>query len=259
MKKSLKIIMSGLFLCSALLFSACGTPTQYWITTNPSDSSLGSVVEASDVNLNSKGEGTKITLTAKENTTTNPFVCWIKDYKLVVANQKELHLTYNASSAGNYTAVFNESTQNKMMFASLSSVSFSTQSDVEYGGYSTIDYTINYSILSSGSTNFSVFTSGHFNLAERSQSTDNRSVIYFGKAGADYNYVINVDVTLKNATGKELQKKFEFNEFVNKSNFDNDGVLNISQEEDLSDATQILEGALTLTFKKINTSTNFGF
>lgn len=254
MKKSLKVVLTGLFLCPALLFSACGSPAQYLITTNPSDSNLGSVMEASDVNLNTKAEGTKITLTAKENQpTTNPFICWIKDYKLVVSNSKELGLTYNQTNAGNYTAVFDETSQNKMLFASLYNVAFNIDNDVQSeNNYTNVEYTVKYAILSSGSTNYSVLTDGRYNLTETSVNTNNRSVLYFGKAGADYNYVIRVDVTLKNATGGQLIQPFEFDNFVNKNDFDSNGNLVVTKQDPTC-------GTLSLTFKKLNSSTHFDF
>ena len=120
MKKSLKIFLTCLFLCPLLILTACQSPAQYSITTNPSDSSLGSIPESSEINLNKKNEGTKITLSIKENyPETNPFICWIKDYKKVVSSEKNLDLTYNAENEGNYTAVFEETSLNKMMFSSL--------------------------------------------------------------------------------------------------------------------------------------------
>ena len=54
MKKSLKIFLTCLFLCPLLILTACQSPAQYSITTNPSDSSLGSIPESSEINLNKK-------------------------------------------------------------------------------------------------------------------------------------------------------------------------------------------------------------
>ena len=250
MKKYLKVILSSLCLGFACLFTACVSPAQYLITTNPSDSSLGSVIEASQVNLNTKAEGSRITLTAKENTTTNPFICWIKDYKTVVAKDKQINLTYNAASAGNYTAVFSESTQNKMMFASLASVKFEIDSDNDEG-YTEVQYNIQYAILSTGSENYSTLTENHFNLQDTQVNTDNRSVLYFGKVGANYEYALKVNVVLKNQSGDLTDDNFEFNT-IDKSVFDGNG--NYSASSKLGGF-----GTLTLNFEKLNKDMNFEF
>ena len=260
MKKSLKMVLSGLFLCSALLLSACASPDEYLITAKSSDSILGSVVGASEINTNKKAEGTNITLIANQNYEENPFICWIKDYQTVVSNEKELNLTYNSLSAGNYTAVFAESSCDKMLFASLSEIEFEPNDElVNENGYSIWEYQVEYSNSLFGVDNYYKLTDGTSNIGESPISTDNRSTLYLGSAGINNNFIIRVNLTLKNQSGdNSISTLYEFypsdnntNNNLNKETFGNSSSKTIEKKYP--------EGTLSLTFTKLDKTTNFGF
>lgn len=257
MKKTLKIILSGIFLASAILFSACTSPEQYQITVYPSDSTLGAVLEASEVNLNTKAEGTKISLTARELNAENPFVCWIKDYKTVVSNEQVLNLTYDKNTAGNYTAVFKEPSYNGMVFASLSNISFELDERVDVP-YNQVEYVVNYAEISNGSNNYNVLCEGSFSLNQNPYSTGNKSVLYFGKPGNMNEYVVNVILTLKAADGSSYPLTFSFDEFFTEKfikNYEFNGQQNLVLSEDHTEGF----GTLTITFSKLDSTTNFVF
>ena len=131
MKKFIKTFLIFLLLAPMLLLAACSDPSSYVITASPSDSLLGSV---QGVSTEAMTEGTKITLVAKENTntaTSNPFICWVKDQTKVVSTEKSLELTYNATTAGNYTALFSETDPQKMMYVSIGDISLDSALNIQ--------------------------------------------------------------------------------------------------------------------------------
>lgn len=242
MKKSVKIFLILLCLCPILLLTACTSPATYLITAVPSDSSLGVIQGA--YNNEQLSEGTNITLIAtekQETALTNPFICWVKDYKTVVSTEKELSLTYSQSTAGNYTAVFNETSQNKMMFASINKINCSVE------GYSTINYTIKYARVNSGSSDFIELENGSYTNGQE-YNTNNTSLIYFGNAGANYEYKIQIDFVFVTATGGETSYSVSFTDLVNKESFNNSG------KTELTEQIEILDSSVTLTFQKLNST-----
>lgn len=243
MKKSLKILLSTLCLFPILIFSGCKSPSEYTISARPSDSFLGSIPEVSNLNLSAKKEGSKITLNVKENfPDTNPFICWVKDYKKVVSVEKTLSLTYSENTAGNYTAVFHEISQSNMMFASVDSLSFIPETE----NYVSVNYEMMYARDISGSTNFSSLENGSFNI-EENYKTNNSSIVYFGSAGDNYRYNIRVHIELTSRDNTLTTFYIDFTEDVNKSIFDSNGVASISESYG-----EI--GILNITFKKLNSS-----
>lgn len=253
MKKSLKFIFTGLSLCVALLFCACKSPAQYQITATTSDPTLGSVVEAIDILLNKKNEGTNITLHAKENKKeTNPFVCWIKDNNKVVGAQTELPLTYNASTEGNYTAVFHENESSKMMFASLANISINPP-EYEHG-YDNVEYEIKTGLTGLDLNTLPVFATGHFSLTEQEQNTNNLSVLYFGTSNKTYATKAIIKLT-SSVSEKERTLIYNFagSDAVNENN------LEVNKTITIRDEGQNRDWKLTLTFEKLSSSTAFSF
>lgn len=245
MKNLLKKAFFGLFACSILFVVACASPEKYLITVNPSDSSLGSVLEASDVNLNEKDEGTRITLNAKENKgDTNPFICWVKDYNKVVGTEKQLELTYNAQTSGNYTAVFSEINSSKMMFASLSNIILSSSYNI-----------LEYEVTSYKGIQPSVFASGRIELSETATTyeTDNTCLLYFGSAGANFDYEIRINLKFSDSLNPDNTATipYSFQSSVNKSSFGENGTCTITGELPVINNT---ESDISLTFTKLDYS-----
>ena len=238
MKKSIKVLLFIFILCPIILLSACTSPPTYLITALPSDMRLGKVVGS--YNNEQLAEGTTITLTANEsNSQSNPFICWIKDYKTVVSNEKELSLTYGQSTTGHYTAVFEETNLSNMMFASLNNIFFNPE------GYQSIDWTISYARTTSGSS-YTDLETGSFAPGEF--DTNNQSIIYFGSAGANYEYSIQVNLTLTTATGATTEYTVSFHDLLTKNIFDENGSATITEYIEYFNAD------LSINFQKLNSS-----
>ena len=217
MKKNLKVFLLAILLCPILLLFACSSPAKYLITANPSDSNLGSVPISTDINFEEKDEGTKITLVAKEkHSDTNPFICWVKDAKEVVSNNKSLSLTYGEDTEGNYTAVFHETNVSSMSYASLSSLNFTT----ENSDYKTINYTISYQL--SSFTDFIELNSGSFDVGEESK-TNNFSVIYFGGAGSEREFKFKFSLEIASQSGSTTTFYGDVAGSIARNDFDSDG------------------------------------
>ncbi len=241
MKKICRTLLLVLFIFPLLLLSACKSSGSYLISALPSDSSLGSI---SGVLTEQKQEGTKITLVAKETKpSTNPFICWIKDYKNVISTSSSLSLTYNAGSAGNYTAVYEEDSPNKMMYACLSKVSLN--SDV----YTSVAYDLNSTLLSSGSNDFSIFNSGNFTVGSE-YKTDCKAVLYFGSAGTNNDYKFSIKLRLATGPNSETYYEEQIRELLNKNSFDSEGKCIIKQDITIHNTTV----NLSLTFQKLTKS-----
>ncbi len=237
MKKNLKFFVLALCLCPLLLLSACTTPDKFMISAKPSDPTLGSVQGVKNTEIE---EGNKITLTAKENKAdTNPFICWIKDYKTIVSTDKNINLTYNASTAGHYTALFDEQNQAGMLFASLSEISFSPEN------YISAKYDITYSNVTSGSSDYFGYLSESYST-EPAVKTNTKSVLYFGGAGTNNTYKFNVTITLQAGQTNERKYSFQVNDLLSKSSFDNDGKYVVTQY------LEPFETEISFTFEKLN-------
>ncbi|MCI8555198.1 MAG: hypothetical protein HFI85_01305 [Clostridia bacterium] len=240
MKKSLKVFMSVLCLCPLLLLAGCEKPASYKITAMPSDSILGYVQGA--YNNEQKTEGSKITLVARENSPeTNPFICWVKDYKKVASTSKSLPLTYNKSTAGSYTAVYAENSHTQMMFATLSKVSFETEQ------YTTINYEILTTGGTSGSENSSSFAAGSFSASEE-YKTDLDSILYFGNVNTNYDFRLQVKLKLLNSQNAETTYDIPLMPSINRASFDDTGTAVINLD------IPVLYSSITLTFEKLNST-----
>ena len=235
MKKNLKIFVFLICLCPLILLTACTPPEKFLISALPSDSSLGSV---QGVLTEKKEEGSKITLTAKENNSeNNPFICWVKDYKTVVSNTKRLNLTYNSSSAGHYTAIFEEDSSSKMMFSCLSKIDF------QPAGYTTINYEIYSALITSGSDEYAKFINGSYTIGSDSE-VDKMQVIYFGGVGVNNEYKFKVNLKMLDVQGMETQYEFQINSLLNRNNFEGE---NCTISHHVSD----FNADISLTFEKL--------
>lgn len=241
MKKNLKMLLAGIGLCSVALLSACTPPNKYLITAYPSDSTLGSVIEASSINLTEKTEGTKLTLTAKENhEQSNPFICWIKDYKNIVSISKTLELTYNSQNQGNYTAVFSETNLSNMMFSAITEISYEAFDN----SFSSVKYEIFYAETSSGSDNYISYETDSFAIDETHEIAPN-AVLYFGSAGADLKYKLQVKIELVSVGDSITTIYYNLNDLVSKNMFDTSGKMQLSHS-----VTNY--GTLNLNLEKLN-------
>lgn len=240
MKKSIKFMLLILLCCPLLAFAACTPPATYSITAVPSDSTLGRVDGA--FNLEKLAEGTTINLSVIENKpSTNPFICWVKDNKTVVETSKNITLTYSQSKAGNYTAVFDETSNSKMQYSSFSSISL----DIE--GFSFINYTLEYARTNSGSSDFTELEKSSFNNGQTYQ-TENKNLLYFGKAGENYEYKLRINFELITSADATTEFSYSFNTLINNKSFDNNGSFTIIEELDYYNTP------ITLTFNKLNKS-----
>lgn len=236
MKRKFKYLFA-IFLCPFIL-SACTLPSSYTITANYSDGELG-VVKGDT--MEAKEEGSEITLEAIEKKPeTNPFICWIKNGRSVISIEKTLKLTYDASTAGSYTAVFEEDNYNKMRYASL------TQIDCQPEGYSNISFKLSVSAISSGSTSYTPFIEGSINNGE-SFMTDNTKICYLGSAdGAN---VYRFQISFELGTGDNPDKFiYVFNNTLNDSLFDDSGICTITEN------LQEINTDIKLTFNKLTYS-----
>lgn len=232
MKKSIKTIFFTLCLCPAFILSACVPPPSYLITAKSSDIELGTVHGYKEKEME---EGYVVTLTANE---INPFICWIKDDSLVAGTEKNLKLTYNEKTAGEYTAVFEENDISSMMYASLTSVNF------EPNNYSSISYKISTALISRGSDNFSDFANGILKDGENTE-TDRTSIIKIDGIGQEYSYKILINLTLSNNQEGDNNVEFQISQIVDKTLFNDQGVCEITQYN------ENLNASITLTFEKL--------
>ncbi len=244
MKKSIKILLILLLICPMVILSACTSPAQYLITALPSDSNLGTIQGA--FNNEKLSEGTQINLLAVEKQSTaftNPFICWIKDYKTVVSTNNQLSLTYNSENAGNYTAVFSETSQSKMMFASINKINFSLEN------MTTINYEIQYARINSGSSNFASLEIGSYANIEE-YFTSNKNVVYFGSAGSNYEYMIKVNLNMQQSSGAETEYSVTFTTILNKDLFNSNGTALLTENLNIFD----VQTQITITFQKLNST-----
>ncbi len=238
MKKSFKLFLLASCLCPLALLSACTPPEKYLISALSSDPTLGRVQGIINEELE---EGSKITLTAKENkASTNPFICWIKDNSTFVSSDTTLNLTYNASTAGNYTALFEETSQEKMLFAALSKIEFKPV------GYASVNVEISYSMINSGSSDYAMFYSNNCSTQD-AVNTNFKSLLYFGSAGISNEYKFKIKLDGNNQSSP-FETEIQLSNIIDRSSFDESGVCIASQVVEGFNAT------LTLTFEKLKYS-----
>ena len=244
MKKSIKTILFSLFACSLGLLAACVPPDQYKITASVSDSLLGSVVGADDIYLNTRAEGTRITLKVNElKPTTNPFICWIKDYNNVVSLEDSLSLTYSANTAGHYVALFEETNYDKMTYASLTDLSF--EPETELANDTTVEYSVIINLTGLDTTKPNYTGDLNKNESVYKATTDNHSVFcLYNTEEGNRNFTVQVKITLKTKDSSE-ELTFNFNnDVLGKSSFDTEGKCTFLQTRDGK--------TITLNFEKLS-------
>lgn len=240
MKKSVKILLSILCLCPMLLLSACTSSTTYIINVYWSDSTYGSVV--GNFTNPRQVEGTTMTLVANENnstSSTNPFICWIKNDSKVVSTDKELTLTYNSSTQGDYIAVFEETNPSKMIYTSLDGLVISG-----LDSYIGVTFVLSYATIENSNV-FIPFESG--SISETGEFiSDHTSVLCFGGSGEreESQYRFRIEITSPTEDGT-ITNTYTSQGYFNNSSFN--GQLQTSIV-----ITGINEEVITLNFEKIN-------
>lgn len=216
MKKSILFILTLILSITPCFFlEACGSLPSYLITALPSDSTLGRVEGVN--NKIEQQEGTRITLKAVANSTSNPFLCWIKDYSEIVSNEEEFELTYNKNTAGNYTAVFEEDVS-KMLFASLKEIEIDTSSDISDAPF--LEVNIEYARMDTGSTNYFPFLTYSSNQPNNLITLTSNKVLFFGGIGKDYQYNLKASFVLQNGETGITTYSVTFNNLLNKNCFE---------------------------------------
>ncbi len=235
MKKSIKMFLISLCLCPLLLLTACGTTSYYTITVSPSDSVLGSVLGT--LSDSTQVEGTTVTLTAKENSAqTNPFICWIKNNNTVVSTDTALTLTYNSETAGRYTALFDETNPNSMMYAAFDTITFEPIADV-----TEINFTLSYSRTASGNDVYTTLARGSLST-ENTYTSDHTSVLYLGSVGtiSSYQYRFRLNITLVDSNGAETSYSLTSQAILNNSSFNSTRDYEITIYDSNSDSDIVL-------------------
>lgn len=235
MKKNIKLSLFSLCLSPLFLLTACVAPPSYTITASSSDLQLGYVQGATS---QAKEEGSIIKLNAV-STSSSPFICWIKDNKTIVSNESEFELTYQQDTEGHYTAVFEETDIQKMIYAKLEEIEFAP------AGATNIEYTIQTAMLTSGSNDYYDFVQGTLPKAEDEEPQE-ESVIYFGGAGADYVYVIKIKFKYTDSSNAETSFEYTLKTKIDKSTFSNAGSLVITEN------IEAVNTSIKLKFNKIS-------
>ena len=241
MKKSIKFFLLILWLCPIILLSACGTTTYYSIFVSPSDSVLGSVLGT--LSNTTQVEGTTMSLTARENnSSTNPFICWIKDNSTVVSTDINLNLTYNSQNAGRYTALFEETSPNSMMYTAVDSITFQIPTNT-----TSISFELKYYRASSGSEQSITLESGQLTTSNIYNSNHN-SLLYLGSVGTlnSYQYRLSMDITLIDNSGRETIYSLTGQTTLDNTAFNRQQSVDILLEDSISN-TQIVISFVKLT------------
>ncbi len=234
MKKSIKSLMFILLLCPLLLLTACVPPDTFLVTASSSEPAWGRVTGAPNEYLE---EGTQIMLDVIENDTdTHPFIGWIKDYNKLVGTENQMELVVNEENAGHYTAIFDESA-NSMRFATLTGVKLTSTE------YTSANFIVNYSVSTSGSSNYNPFADGAL-LSGETFASDRTSIIYFGALGSnrEYKFEILLELTSAESTKNET---IRFSEKLVNATFAESNTCEISAQID--ETTSV-----TLTFQKLS-------
>lgn len=247
MKKSKKFLFASLLAIPMIALVGCVPPNSYTINALPSDSNLGSILGAK--NDISAYEGTSLNLSVKElKPQTNPFICWVKDYKTVVSSEKTLNLKYNENTQGAYTAIFEEQDLTKMMYSSFSSANITTSN------FAGVKYTLSYARTAFGSSNYIVMNEGSL-VPSETLNTSNTDVLYFGGLGENFEYKIKIALTFLQANGSETTYTVDFSNFVSRSAFDDNGQVTLSGTiPNLPSSADDTNSYINLTFTKLKSS-----
>ncbi len=135
MKKSKLFVLATLCLAPLVALSGCENPKYFTISASSSNAAIGSVSGGNNDYI--EGASVKLIATSR-NESTNPFICWIKNYSSVYSQDSTITLSSSEENKGNYTALFQEDNISSMTYAMVSNISFD-------GEYSNLEYTIQYS------------------------------------------------------------------------------------------------------------------
>lgn len=234
MKKLIKILLSFLCLCPLLLLTACSASTYYVINVSSSDDYIGTF--SNNRNNNPRQlEGTSITLTAIEKSPSNPFICWIKDNKTVISTNSKLQMKYSGQTAGNYTAVFEE-TPSGMMYTALDNLR------INNSNYYGTNFALYYSNTISGNDMYvelergSIGSDGTFN-------SSHTSVLYLGSVGTinSFQYKFKIEFTASDGN----MQFFETTAVLSNSTFNNTNTASVT-------ITDSSSSDITLNFEKLS-------
>lgn len=232
MKKFQKCLFAIICGAPLLLLSGCGSTNHFTVTTKTSNVALGNVSGGS---TSPWSEGTQLTLKATAKSNANPFICWIKDYTKVFTTENEVKVTVSQKTAGNYTALFEETTPKSMMYATLTEISYLTTdySSIEYEvSYAPTYDTTTYQPLAvgamKGTSDNAAFQGSVFNLLD--QNTEYVS------------YIFKVDIIVTDIAGT-AKTTYSFKDMnLTNENFDTSGAYVLTNQ------------ALTLRFDKLSTA-----
>ena len=250
MKKSLKVLLSALFLAPMIFLASCGITQYYTITTiSSSESSIGQASGGSDV---AKAQGTAVTLTATElKPNTNPFICWIKNNNKIVSFDKQYALTYSAETEGNYTALFEKTELSSMRYATITDITVTDQSGTNLNGNIQIQY--------SYTTSSSVWHTLENTAVENGiATTDKTNLLYFGRASAQTSQsVFMFRAVLEQVSGEATTTyTVSFNDRLidstanqNQVTFDGNGQVTLTATVNNSQGSVI---TISITLSKIN-------
>lgn len=236
MKKSKFLLLSVLFMIPIMLFAGCEDPKYFSITTSTNDGNIGSVSGGNSTFI----EGSEVSLVAtSRSTTTDSFICWVKDYTNVVSLESTTKVTVNANTQGNYTALF---------ASNLSSMTYATVSDILYDDiYSNLEYTISCAPMNN-TTQTRAFTSGTFTQDANtySQTTSVFNMYDRNSENGYVGYVFTVTLKITDLAGESVVDR-TYNFSVTNSLFDEStGVYTYTN------------GNLSVKFEKISKNIAFG-
>jgi len=228
--KRFKIILCSLLLLPVLLLVGCGGAKSFSVITKTSNASLGSVSGGSTTPF-TEGTDLKLIATPKNGV---EFLCWIKDYQKITSTEATTSIKVSAKTAGNYTALFEESSHTSMVYAGLSEITYNAED------FSKIDYTVRYAPANNAES-FTVLESG--TMDGNSASAFTGSVFRMFENSNYVSYIFEVTIVVTNSAGSGAET----------ITFKNNGSDMIIGNSHFTDGTAtITKSNLTLKFSKIN-------
>lgn len=209
----------ALLIAPLALLSACDDTQYFSVDVQTSQSARGRVIGPNATEQ--LPEGSNVALTAIDGE--GSFICWIKDRTNVVSIDKEYSFSLNADTAGVYVGLFTQTTQTKMMYAALTTLS------VDIADVTDISVKIDLVPANAVTEARTIFSKP---LTETTISAYDGTVFSFLNKD---NYLLNVEVSYKIAG--EIPETISFNDLeLNRADFTSDS-LTISDNEDNPNVT----------------------
>ena len=220
MKKSKFLFLFALLLVPLMLFTACDELSYYRIAVNSNDSTLGGISPSGASNF--KG-GAQVKLKATPNpstASTNPFVCWVKDNKEIISLDSETAITVSADTEGEYTALFEKTDRQNLMYFALREIEFEFDSEA----YSSFDYEIAYK--TSTNSQEVEFMSGNSTSSTANFVFDVKtpviSIFDSDITPINYDLVIKLTLNAKNSASGEFENFYPSGLTVKNTDFSGD-------------------------------------